>query len=131
MFCFASGEPACTGPPPTAAGGGGAPGAGPGPAGRGGVTPDIIIVPLNFEPPPAGLAGAAGARAVPQATHWVAPSVFGLPQLEQKTVTWLLRVCGLRCSRAARARRVGSPPSESGQTVAGLPASGKGVFVVS
>jgi hypothetical protein len=42
---------------------------------------DIIIVPLNFDAAVLGLSGVA------QATHWVAVSVFGLPQFGQKTVT--------------------------------------------
>jgi hypothetical protein len=78
-FCFAAGAPAWTGPPPT-----GGPAGGGAPGGTGGVTPDIIIVPLNFDG--AGRAVAA-LSSVPHATHVVASSVFGLPQFGQKTVT--------------------------------------------
>jgi len=49
-------------------------------------TPVIIMVPLNFEPAVLGLSG------VLHATHWVAVSVFGLPQLGQKIVTGALRI---------------------------------------
>lgn len=42
-------------------------------------TPDIIMVPLNFE---AALAGGF-ANAVPHETHVVASSVFGFPQFGQ------------------------------------------------
>jgi hypothetical protein len=72
----AGGGPAIGGP-------GGAPGGAPGFGGAppAAVGPDIIIVPLNFE------AAVLGLSAVPQATHWVAVSVFGFPQFGQKTVT--------------------------------------------
>ncbi len=49
-------------------------------------TPVIIMVPLNFEPAVLGFSG------VLQATHWVAVSVFGLPQLGQKIVTGALQI---------------------------------------
>ncbi len=76
MFCFAPGDPACTGPPPAGGGaGGGAPGGpagGIGFAGAGALTPDIIIVPLNFPPlpPPGPAAPPAGFSSVPQDTHF-------------------------------------------------------------
>jgi hypothetical protein len=50
-----------------------------------GANPVIMIVPLNFDPPPLGLSG------VPHATHCVAAAVLGFPQFEQKTVTSRLR----------------------------------------
>jgi hypothetical protein len=58
-----------------ASGGGAGAGAGAGAA----PTPDIIMVPLNFD---AALAGGL-ANAVPQETHVVASSVFGFPQFGQ------------------------------------------------
>jgi hypothetical protein len=69
------------GGPPGGAGGAAAGGGAGGAAGFTAAGLDIIIVPLNFE------AAAFGLSAVPQATHWVAVSVFGFPQFGQKTVT--------------------------------------------
>ena len=77
---IAPGMPGWGGPGGAPGAPGGAPGA-PGAPGFPAVTPLIIIVPLNFD------AAALGLSAVPHATHWVAVSVLGLPQLGQKTVT--------------------------------------------
>jgi hypothetical protein len=74
--CLAAGDSGGAGlaAPDAGAAGDGAPGR------TGGVTPDIIMVPLNFE----GAARVAAAfNSVPHATHVLASSVFGLPQFGQ------------------------------------------------
>lgn len=127
MFCFASGGGAAWGG--GAAGGGNPP---PGPCGFGGCTPDIIIVPLNFE---AATLGLAALSSVPHAAHADASSVFGFPQFGQKTVTGIpppSRVSGHatppRHVRASTSGAETPPPRTNGPQRSGEAISWEGRF---